>query len=47
MTKKEIEAYKANFEYRRKCWLEFVKQHPPGTEGAGKPPHKVEGDPPY
>jgi len=29
MTKKEIEAYRANFEYGRKCWEEFVKKFPP------------------
>lgn len=29
MTKKEIEAYRANFEYGRKCWAEFAKEFPP------------------
>lgn len=47
MTKKEIEAYKANFEYGRKCWLEFMAKHPPGTEGKDEPKRKIEGEPPF
>lgn len=49
MTKKEIEAYKANFAYGRKCWIEFLIEHPPGTEGKEKDKHeeRVEGDPPF
>lgn len=47
MTKKEIEAYKANFEYGRKCWLEFIAEHPPNAPPSPKPERKVEGDPPF
>ena len=45
MTNKEIESYRANFEYGRQCWAEFVKEHPVDKPFTGHPQRKVVEDP--
>lgn len=47
MSKKEIEAYRANFEYGRKCWEEFVKEHPVDKPFPDRPERKIYGQDPF
>lgn len=47
MTKKEIEAYRANFEYGRKCWAEFAETHPVDGRWEEKPERKINGEDPF